>query len=111
MDLPASRPNTASYQIVTLVQFLYHQLRRMLVRSVRPMPIPGRVENPHWGMAMKEQKTMILGLCLSILCSGIALAGGAVSGDALAEKVHTAISAKDVEAISEQWGEGTFEDV
>jgi hypothetical protein len=51
-------------------------------------------------MAMKEQKVMILAVCLSILCSGVALAGGAASADALAEKVHAAITAKDAEAIS-----------
>lgn len=49
---------------------------------------------------MKEPKAMILALCLSIVCCGDAFAGGAASGDALAEKVHAAISAKDAAAIS-----------
>lgn len=49
---------------------------------------------------MKQQTAMILAACLSILFAGGALAGGAESGDALAEKVHAAISAKDAEAIS-----------
>jgi hypothetical protein len=49
---------------------------------------------------MKGPKAEILAVCLSILYSGVAMAGGAASGDALAEKVHAAISAKDVAAIS-----------
>ncbi len=49
---------------------------------------------------MKEKIALVLTVYLSIMCSGVALAGGAASGDALAEKVHAAISAKDAEAIS-----------
>ena len=49
---------------------------------------------------MTKPKAMIAAVYLSILCSGAALAGGAASGDALAEKVHAAISVKDAEAIS-----------
>ena len=49
---------------------------------------------------MKERKAIILAFCLSTLNSGAALADGAASGDALAEKVHAAIFAKDAEAIS-----------
>ena len=49
---------------------------------------------------MRKGTAMILTVFLSVLGAGVALAGGAASGDALAEKVHAAISAKNAEAIS-----------